>query len=130
MRDATPYAEGRDWTAPAGYEAFSPDLPVAGFYRMRLRSGGVHAGIKVWHGAPLDPETGEEMDRGWRWQALANGSYIDLDRVWPACAREPITEIEYNRLTGLRAWAVQHAPESGIADPTRPLDLLKSPLVF
>lgn len=100
------------------------ETPVAGFFRMRLRGGGVFVGIQILYGPPSDPVTGEEMDRSHRWQARCNGRAIDLDRVWPKCAGEPVTAQEYAYLTSLQDWADEHAPDSAIADPHRRIDLL------
>jgi hypothetical protein len=106
--------------------------PTAGFFRHRLRSGSVDVGIRIWFGPPADPVTGEELDRSWRWQAQANGDPIDFDRVWPECARVPITEAEYRRFCARQRWAATNAPESAYAEPTRRLDLLSrsTPLPF
>lgn len=119
------YSERR---APVVGQGFDADVPTAGFYRFRLRRGAVPVGIRIWFGAPLDPVTGEEMDRSHRWQAHCNGSYIDLARVWPGCADEPIDEREYRHLCRLQEWGEQHAPDSPQADPTRPVDLLTAPI--
>lgn len=123
-----------DYTAPRypvpTYEGANPDVPTAGFYRMRLRSGGVPVGVRIWFGAPLDPVTGEEMDRSHRMQAEINGTYAEMDRVWPRCAGEPIDEAEYRHLCATQAWAKQHAPDSALAQPTRKVDPLSSPLLF
>ena len=124
-----------DYAAPASaatFEGFDPDVPVPGFYRTRLRSGGVRVGVRIWFGPPKDPVTGEELDRSPRWQAEVNGKYIDLDRVWPSCARDPIDAREYAYLTKLQAWGEEHAPDSPQADPTRRVDLLSpsTPLPF
>ena len=62
-RDATPYAQRRQWVAPEGY-GVDAENPTAGYYRTRLRSGGVQVGVYIWFGPPFDPETGEELDRG------------------------------------------------------------------
>ena len=112
----------------AQVDGFNPDAPIAGFYRMRLVSGGVFVGVRIWHGAPLDPETGEEMDRSHRWQASANGKPIDLERVWPRCAGEPINGNEYAYLTALGDWARDHAPASPFARPNQPVNLLTAPI--
>jgi hypothetical protein len=112
------------------FEGYNPDVPKPGFYRMRLRSGGAYVGVKVWFGAPLDPVTGEEMDRSHRFQAEINGAYAELDRVWPRCAGDPITEAEYQHLCATQQWAQQHAPDSALAQPTRRFDPLSSPLLF
>jgi hypothetical protein len=113
--------------AIAGYDA---SIPNAGWYRYKLRAGGHPVAVRIWFGAPHDPVTGEELDRGWRWQATANGEPIDLDRVWPSCGRDPITECEGRYLAGLQAWATEHAPASPAADPNRRIDLLTAPMPF
>ena len=107
---------------------FSVVQPTAGFYRMPLVKGGPKVGIHIWHGPPHDPVTGEEMDRSWRWQAAANGRAIDIERVWPACGREPITAAEYQYLTDMARWAERHAPDAPAAQPHRKIDLLTAPL--
>lgn len=112
--------------------AINVSEPVAGFYRYRLRSGGVYGGVRVWFGPPHDPVTGEELDRSWRWQAKFNDDLIDLDRVWPMCARMPITEVECRQYAQRQTWAETHAPDSAYADPRRRFDPLSpaSPLPF
>lgn len=107
---------------------FDPDTPVMGFYKMRLRSGARFVGVRIWFGAPLDPVTGEEMDRSHRWQAQAEGAYIDLEQVWPKCAADRITEQEYAYLLSLGDWSQQHAPS--VADPFKRVDPLSSPILF
>lgn len=106
--------------------------PVAGLFRHRLTSGGVAVAVRIWFGPPKDPVTGEELDRSWRWQAEADGHYIDFDRVWPVCAGSPIDEKEYSRLLSQSDWARQHAPRSAVADPLRKVDLLSpdTPMLF
>jgi len=111
-------------------DGFDPDQPIAGHYRMRLRSGATYCGIRIWHGAPLDPVTGEELDRSHRWQAQANGEMIDLARVWPKCANEPIDADEYQYLCGLQSWAKAHAPDSPQANPYRKINHLTAPTPF
>ncbi len=106
--------------------------PVAGFYRFRLRSGSVRGGVKIWHGPPLDPVTGEVLDRSWRWQAEFDGEYVEFDQVWPDCTGEPITEQEYQRFVARKRWAEQNAPDSAYADRRKRHDPLSasSPLPF
>lgn len=108
------------------------DTPEAGFYRHRLVRDGHPVAVRIWFGAPLDPVTGEELDRGWRWQATANGEQIDIDRVWPNCGVSPITEAEAAYLTGLQSWARKNAPSSPQANPRKKIDLLDTdtPLPF
>lgn len=111
----------------AGYD---PETPVAGFYRMRLRTGAVFVGIRIWHGPPHDPVTGEEMDRSHRWQATANGRPIDLSRVWPKCAAHQIDQAEHDYLAAAQAWGVEHAPDSPQANPTQRINPLTAPPPF
>ena len=115
-------------TPTARFEGHDPDQPVAGFYRRRLRSGGVYVGIRIWHGPPHDPVTGEELDRSWRWQAEANGKPIDLERVWPKCAGDPIGPAEHAYLVAQQRWGEAEAPDSPQANPTRRVDLLNAPI--
>jgi hypothetical protein len=106
------------------------DEPVAGFYRMRMRMGGVPVGIRIWFGPPHDPVTGEVLDRGWRWQVHINGEMIDIERVWPVCARQVITEIEYERHCVKQKWARQHVPDDALAQPRKSIDHLQTPMMF
>lgn len=128
-RKGQAYGERRQWTAPVGY-GLDVNTPVAGYYRMRLRSGSIKSGIRVWHGPPCDPVTGEELDRSWRWQATADGEAIDFERIWPACATDPINEQDYQFILQRREWARENAPDSAYAvagkkydplDPANPL---------
>lgn len=112
------------------FDGFDPDQPTAGYYRMRLRTGGVFVGIRIWFGAPHDPLTGEEMDRSHRWQALANERPIDLARVWPKCAGMPVTAHEYAYLVAQQRWGEASAPGSPQANPTRRINPLTAPTPF
>ncbi len=107
-----------------------PDSPVAGYYRMRLRSGGIYVGIRIWYGPPLDPVDGTELDRSYRWQATANGQEIPMDRVWPKCADDGIDKAEHDYLKATQAWAQQHAPDSPQANPTQRINPLTAPTPF
>lgn len=123
------YGERRQFRAKVGYDV---STPTGGWYRMKLRPGGIYGAIRIWYGQPPDPVTGELLDRHLRWQASFNGDPIDLDRVWPKCGREPITDREASRLIEQAKWAKQAAPDSAYADPQRKHDPLstKSPLPF
>lgn len=110
--------------------AVNVEEPAAGFYRLRLRRGAVYSAIRIWSGPPHDPDTGEEMDRSWRWQAEANGKPIELDRVWPTCAKEPIDQAEYAHLLRTLEWGKTNAPRGPQANPHKPVDLLSAPLPF
>jgi hypothetical protein len=106
--------------------AAGDDTPVAGYYRARLGGGRIPGAVRIWHGPPHDPDTGEEMDRSWRWQAEFNGTYIDIDRVWPICGRNPITRQQHDTILAQRAWAQQHVPDSAYANPRKRFDPLSA----
>lgn len=128
-RDRTPYA---DRAATRTFEGFDASVPIAGYYRMRMRSGGVRGGVRIWFGQPLDPVTLEPLDRSLRWNATFNGQPCDLERVWPDCAREPLSEADYNLLLRRHEWAQENAPGSAYANPRRKYDPLdpSNPLPF
>ena len=130
-RDSTPY--GEQHVRPVHVAgAVDVETPVAGYYRLRLSGGSVRGGVKLFFGPPNDPITGEELDRGWRWQAFFNDEPIDFNRVWPNCAGDPISEADYRRMCRRVAWAQEHAPDSAYAQTGRKFDHLSaaSPLPF
>lgn len=128
-RDATLYAQMGSVAAFAGQDV---STPTAGYFRFKLVSGGVAGGVRIWHGPPLDPVTGEVLDRSWRWQAEFEGEPVDFDRVWPGCAGAPISEDEYRRYVARAKWARESAPGSAYADRRKRHDPLDSqtPLPF
>lgn len=128
MRSGLDYSQRH--TFAGEYKAYDPDTPIEGYYRGYLARGGFPVGIRIWYGAPLDPLTGEEMDRGWRWQATANGALIDLERVWPRFADNCIDQAEHDHLCRVQRWAETHAPDSPQANPTRAVDLLTCPVLL
>lgn len=131
-RDSTPYAERR--TGPVHVPgAIDVTTPEVGFFKVKLGKDTILRAVRLWFGAPLDPVTGEELDRSWRWQAeLDDGEPVDFDAVWPKCAGDRISEQEWLRCKGRVAWARQHAPNSAYAERGRRHDPLssQSPLPF
>ena len=64
--------------------SFDADQPVAGCYRTRLVKDGPPVALLLWFGAPVDPLTGEPMDRAPAWFATINGKQIvEAARFWP-----------------------------------------------
>lgn len=94
---------------------------------MRFVRGGPLVAVKLWHGPPLDPtifnpadpDTHEPMDRMPRWNALANGEIVDLDRVWPQCVGDEIDQAEYEFLTARTQWAKRNDAFDPLAAPRR-----------
>jgi hypothetical protein len=114
----------------AGFDGLSVDNPIAGFYSLKLRTGGMRVGVRIWNGPPHDPVTGEELDRGWRWQAEINGRPADLERCWPKCGADKIEASEYEYLTELQRWGEENEPNGPQANPDKPIDFLRAPLPF
>lgn len=54
--------------------------------------------VVIWYGAPCDPETGELLDRSWRWQCLVSGQYADPYDQWTWSCANPLDAIEYQEL--------------------------------
>ena len=106
--------------AAARGRSFDPDEPVAGFYSTRLAKGCCPVALCFWLGQPLDPDTGDLMDRSPRWMCLLNGwQLVEVSRFWPACARNPISREEHDRLCR-RSQTLD--PLDPYFDPLRPLD--------
>ena len=123
------YANRRGTLRPSYRGAtVDPDVPQAGCYRVRLRSGAPWSAIRIWLGFPTDPETGEEMtERPYNWRCELNGSPVDLHSYWPGCAREPLSREEHDRIVALNR---DMNPESPFFDPLRKIDLNSAPPPF
>ena len=75
------------------------NTPVAGYYAFEMSERSVPHVARIWFGAPLDPVTGEEMDRSHRWQATRNGKPCDLESVWPLRRNgRKITKTQYDEM--------------------------------
>lgn len=114
------------------------DAPLPGTYAW-LRGGRPPQPVRIWYGPPADPDTGEEMDRGWRWQMLVSGRPALLDEterdtlecdwqpawsdVWPRCAVSPLEPADYAYLVALIEHAREHEPDNPFARPGRKIDL-------
>jgi hypothetical protein len=122
-------AERRGPRAPAyAGPSIDPDLPTAGCYRIKLRKGAPDSAVRIWLGASIDPETEKEVEeRPLMWQASINGQRVPLERVWPGCARDPISEAEHDRIKARNATLDEESP---FYDPRQPVDLSTAPPPF
>ena len=102
--------------------SFRPDLPIAGFYRVKLVRKGPWIAARIWRGFPRDPETGETLERGWIWRGEIDGREVDVWRLWPSCAADGIDEREWRYLEALRAYALMSDPTMPEANPREPVD--------
>lgn len=104
-----------------------------GFYAVRLAKGGAEVGCEVAYGPPLDPETGELLDRSWFWTVTINGEVAHCSPMKPATGfriGRRISEGEYRFLLADRAWAAAHAPHLPEADPRRAVPRSERPIPF
>lgn len=58
------------------------DRPRPGFFKVRLVRRGPWVPAQITEDPPLDPWTGEIMDRSTHLQAYIEGRPVDLERVW------------------------------------------------
>lgn len=117
--------------------------PIAGHYATRLVRGGPRVPVRIWYGQAI--VGGEEQDRAPGWFVEIDGRTdrvefgedgyrcrvpLDVEKVWPHCAKEPITEAEYQYLVAHAGWAREHSPDHPKAQPRKPVDWLTTPLPF
>lgn len=109
--------------------------PQEGFYAIKLVRGGPRVAVRIWFGPAIID--GEEQDRapGWfveidgrtdRWEKDDTGYRcrvpLEVDRAWPFCAKDPITESEYRYLVAHAGWAREHSPDHPKAQPRKAVD--------
>ena len=117
--------------------------PIAGHYATRLVRGGPRVPVRIWYGQAI--VGGEEQDRAPGWFVEIDGRTdrvefgddgyrcrvpLDVETVWPHCAKDPVTRSEYEFLVAHAAWARDHQPDHPKASPRKAVDWLKTPLPF
>lgn len=118
--------------------------PRPGYYSTSLVRNGPQVAVRIWFGnAIID---GEEQDRGEDWRCEIDGrtDYVEkdekhpeyqcriplhIDRVWPFCAKRPLSEGEYNYMKDHGYWAKHHAKHMPDANPRKAIDR-RGPSVF
>lgn len=87
---------------------------------------------RFWHGPPLDPVTGDLLDRSPRWQAELCGRPYDGDilELWSRCAAHPIGPSEHDYLLAIYLHATRHEPDMAEASPREPVNWLKMPTIW
>lgn len=113
--------------APSRGPGFDPDVPVAGFYRIKLRKGAADSALAIWYGPTPDPDGYGALERPLAWQAMLNGAPVDVFDYWPACATDPITRDEHNRIVTRNRTMDAKSP---FYDPKRKVDLNSAPPPF
>ena len=117
-------------TGPAKIDAPRPDEPQAGFYKTKMVRGGPWVPVRLWYGEPLDPETGERLDRSPRWQCLVGQDWRDPFATWPRCCDRPISADEYRFLIDDADWCKKFAPQEPPANPGAAIDLNRIDPIF
>ncbi len=101
--------------------------PIPGFYRLKKVRGGVWVPCLVYRPCPMNPETGEWIDRWYPLRIRLDGRVAEdyghdvLMQRWPYL--RPISEKEYTYLVHLHEWARKHAPHLPEANPREAVDL-------
>ncbi len=119
------------------------DLEEGYWLIQRRRSRRVDIPVRIWFGPPDDPDTGEEMDRSWRWRILIAGAeftgedlriggipFDDLTTFWPGCRRDPIDAAEYEFRLERQAWAAAYDPNDPYGRPGGKIDAMTATLPF
>lgn len=106
------------------------DTPVPGWYRRRLIKGGPWVGCVIFYACPMDPESGEPMDRSRYLLCQVNGEWRDPLETWTWCAGSPISEAEYRFLMADAAHAMEFRPTAPRANPRAKIALLECELPF
>lgn len=90
------------------------DEPVEGFYATRLVKDGPLVTVKIW-----------QVDTEW-WHVEIDGkpgTVVDLYRVWPGCAKQPLTVGEYDTMRRRANMATVFAPNHPLSNPRKKVDL-------
>lgn len=85
----------RAWPPTPGYYTYRKLLKR--LPNGRWRKGPIEP-CRIWFGPPLDPETGEELDRSHQWNCMISGVEHDINEIWPYVAADKIEAQEYTRL--------------------------------
>jgi len=127
VRCATRIGRGPDVTRS---KAHQPDIPVAGFYAMKLVRGGVLVPVRVWFGSSFDPADGTWCDRSHCWRACVDGEQVSIWKAWPYCSGRPISEAEYRHMRSMSAHATEHETWMPEAQPMKRIDLSSLPPIY
>lgn len=91
-----------DWTGDI-YTAKCRSVghPRPMYLKIRMRRGGDYQPAELRHSIPLDPETGEVLDRALYIDAYINGHSANVEHVWSW--GQQITREEFKWLTAITA---------------------------
>ncbi len=107
------------------------DRPEPGFFKLRMRSGGVFVPAIIFLSCPMDPYTGEQLDRHRCLMAAIGNDEPDfegVDKVWMFGSL--IRRSEYLYMQAVKSWAETYAPTAPEASPLEPIDHFRTPINF
>lgn len=104
--------------------------PVPGYYKIRMAKGGPFVPVAIFRAKIIEGEAFPWVEEGENRSvgpcgigAMRNGEPVPVERVWPHCARYPISAEDYSHMLAVRDWALTWAPSAPEANPDRPLDI-------
>lgn len=113
------------------------------FLLQRRRSQRVDMPVRIMFDAPVDPDTGEALDRSPRWRVLIGGVEVDeepfwlggvqfqtMTDFWPRCKMEPIDAQEYEYRMQRQAWASDYDPYDPFGTPGGRINPMTATLPF
>ena len=103
--------------------------PQAGYYKTRRVRGGPWLPVVIWwHEGERDEAGDLQEDEGYRCEI--DGERVSAYLRWISVAGRPIDEATFRRLSQLRDWADNHAPNDPYATPGKPIDLNRAAPIF
>jgi hypothetical protein len=101
-------------------------MPTEGHWLIRLVRNGppVPACIRLVQTTVEPGEPTNHMERSPFLAAFINDEPVAIDRVWLVRGR-PINEGEYRYRCAVTDWAIEHAPDTPEATPTKRVDLAR-----
>lgn len=99
------------------------DQPREGYYKIREVRDGPFVPVHISFGVSRDPHTGEPLDRSPCWHATRRGKPVEIDKVWPWCAKWPISPADYLHMMRVVDHVDQYEPYAPEATPRQAIDL-------
>jgi hypothetical protein len=106
------------------------DRPVPGHYWRKLVKGGPRVPCIIFVPCPLDPYTGEPLDRPRHLRCLVGDDEADPHEQWSWLAGNRISAVDYDLMCAQVAWDRTYAPLSPGANPRLPIDLSQLAIPF
>jgi len=93
--------EKPEWQVDYEHVTQHGSIPREGYFKIRFKRGADWVPARIYRRMPIDPDTGEVMERSWMLTGEINGEIDDFRLVW-AWGRE-IEKDEYEWLIAITA---------------------------